>query len=57
MPAQLSRILPCGAGGLPWPHVAIVLLLVLGTRSHSVLCIIALVLACILATLHTRGLR
>ncbi|CAL8462769.1 g2302 [Coccomyxa elongata] len=44
-------------GGPPWPHVAIVLLLVLGTRSHSVLCIIALVLACILATLHARGLR
>ncbi|EIE26152.1 hypothetical protein COCSUDRAFT_65011 [Coccomyxa subellipsoidea C-169] len=45
------------SGGPPWPHVAIVLLLVLGTRSHSILCIIALVLACVLATLHTRGLR
>jgi hypothetical protein len=34
-----------------------VLLLILGTRSHSVLCVIALALACILATLHARGLR
>lgn len=45
------------AGGPPWPHVAIVLLLILGTRSHSVLCIIAIIMACGLATLHARGLR
>ena len=45
------------AGGPPWPHLAIALLVLLGARSSSLLCALALVLACTLATLHARGLR
>jgi len=43
--------------GPPWPHVAVLLLLLLGVRSHSLLTVLALALACVLAALHARGLR
>ena len=45
------------AGGPPWPHLALALLVILGTRSYGFLAVVALGLACILATLHARGLR
>lgn len=45
------------SAGPPWPHVAVLLLLMLGVRSHSLLAVLALALACILAVLHARGLR
>lgn len=37
--------------------MAVLLLLMLGVRSHSLLAVLALALACILAVLHARGLR
>lgn len=43
--------------GPPWPHVAVLLLLLLGVRSHSLVAVLALALACVLAVLHARGLR
>ena len=46
-----------GCAGPPWPHVAVLLLLMLGVRSHSVLAVLALALAATLALLHARGLR
>lgn len=47
----------CARAGPPWPHVAVLLLLLLGVRSHSLLAVLALALACVLAALHARGLR
>ena len=47
----------CRAGGPPWPHIAIAVLLIVGARGHSLVCIFAIAMACILATLHAKGLR
>ena len=45
------------AGGPPWPQLAIVVLLIAGARGPSILCVAAIAMACILATLHAKGLR
>ena len=45
------------AGGPPWPQLAIVVLLIVGARGPSILCVFAIAMACILATLHAKGLR
>ena len=44
-------------GGPPWPQLAIVVLLIAGARGPSILCVAAIAMACILATLHAKGLR
>ena len=44
-------------GGPPWPQLAIVVLLSAGARGPSILCVAAIAMACILATLHAKGLR
>ncbi|KAK9823070.1 hypothetical protein WJX81_006746 [Elliptochloris bilobata] len=55
--AAAVTLLAFGLSGPPWPHVAVLLLLMLGVRSHSLLAVLALALACVLAVLHARGLR
>ncbi|CAK0784725.1 hypothetical protein CVIRNUC_007929 [Coccomyxa viridis] len=45
------------SGGPPWPQLAIVVLLIAGARGPSILCVAAIAMACILATLHAKGLR
>ena len=57
MAAAAVTLLAFGLSGPPWPHVAVLLLLMLGVRSHSLLAVLALALACVLAVLHARGLR
>ena len=57
MAAAAVTLLAFGLSGPPWSHVAVLLLLMLGVRSHSLLAVLALALACVLAVLHARGLR
>ncbi|KAK9804843.1 hypothetical protein WJX72_008395 [[Myrmecia] bisecta] len=50
-------LLAFGLSGPPWPHLALLVLLLLGTRSHSLLLLALLLLGSLLATMHARGLR
>ena len=43
--------------GPPWPHLALLLLLLLGSRAHWLAALALLVAGSGLATLHARGLR
>jgi len=55
--ALCISLLAFGLTGPPWPHLALMLMLLLGTRSHSLLLTAALLLGSLLATMHARGLR
>ena len=50
-------LLAFGLAGPPWPHLALLALLLLGTRSHSMLAFALLAAGSVLAALHARGLR
>eukprot|EP00887_Chlorella_sp_A99_P006914 scaffold2.g6914.t1 len=55
--AACVLLLAFGLSGPPWPHLALLVLLLAGTRSHSLLAVALLLAGSLLAALHTRGLR
>lgn len=55
--AVCISLLAFGLSGPPWPHLALLVLLLLGTRSHSLLALALLLVGSLVATLHARGLR
>jgi len=55
--ALCLSLLAFGLSGPPWPHLALMVLLLLGTRSHSILVLAVLLAGSVLAALHARGMR
>lgn len=50
-------LLAFGLAGPPWPHLALLALVLLGSRSHGMLAVALLASGTILAALHAKGLR
>lgn len=55
--AVCISLLAFGLSGPPFIHIALLVLLLLGTRSQSLVFLLLLLLICLLATLYARGLR
>ncbi|GAB4813425.1 hypothetical protein N2152v2_000471 [Parachlorella kessleri] len=55
--AVCITLLALGLSGPPVPHLALLVLLLLGSRSSSLLALALLLMGTLLATLHARGLR
>lgn len=55
--AACVSLLAFGLAGPPWPHLALLALVLLSTRSHGLLAVALLAAGTLLAALHVRGLR
>lgn len=50
-------LLVTGTCGAPWPHLALLLILMLGSRAQSVAALVSLLVLVLVTALYARGLR
>lgn len=55
--AACISLLAFGLAGPPWPHLALLALVLLGSRSHGLLAVALLAAGTLIAVLHAKGLR
>lgn len=55
--ATCVSLLAFGLAGPPWPHLALLALVILGSRSHGLLAVALLTAGTMVALLHAKGMR